>query len=499
MTPEQLVVVGGGTAGCTAAIEAARRGVKVMLVDEHPQSVSSMSFDAPYFYGSRLPAVLSDSSAIADRVLGSNPLLLECLDADVNVITSTCVWGNFVPGPNNLSSKERRVGLADAERSWLVPYEHLILAPGARDLVLSFPGWQLPGVLGSAAACVLQSRYQALGATRVVILGSGNVGLELAQQLLQSGLDVAGIVDVSRTIRGDAVLAERLKAARVPILLSTVIEAALGDSELKAIQLRSVDENMELLPNSARTIECDTLCLAFGLVPNIELAAQTGCQLEYCAARGGWLPIVDADMRTSIPYIHVIGDGAGLSESSRTDTASAIAQARCAAQAIAEGKRAETVVSLSPRNLEVGSAPLTSANEWLRALTAAGGLDVVVCQCEDVTRRDVLGVRAPRYLNAPDERRAGTVTSLNCSSQDFVKRMTRAGMGHCQGKRCRDQTALLLASQCADSRLENIVTGTFRAPVRPLPLNVVAGEDQSEEIRLHWPSWFQPLNEGEIT
>jgi NADPH-dependent 2,4-dienoyl-CoA reductase/sulfur reductase-like enzyme len=338
-----------------------------------------------------------------------------------------------------------------------------------------------------------------LGGTRVVILGSGNVGLELAQQLLQSGLDIAAIVEVSRTIRGDAKLAERLKAAGVPILLSSVIEAALGDSELKAIQLRSVDENMEPLPNSGQMIECDTLCMAFGLVPNIELAAQTGCQIEYRTARGGWVPIVDADMRTSIPYIHVVGDGAGVNESSRTDTTLAIAQARRAAQAIVEGKRAETDVPSSPRDLEAGSAPLTPAHEWLRALTAVGGLDVVVCQCEDVTRRDVLGVRAPRYLNAPDERRAGTVTSLNCFSQDFVKRMTRAGMGHCQGKRCRDQTALLLASQCADSRLENIIPGSFRAPVRPLPLNVVAGADEPEEIGLNWPCWFQPLNEGEIT
>src|ERR1700691_4611675 len=184
MGNERLVVIGGGIAGCTAAIEAARRGMQVTLVDEHPQALAAMSMDAPYFYGSRLPAVLSDDSAIADRVLGANALLLDCLDVGVEVLTSTCAWGNFVPGPNLRYTNERRLGLADAEHSWLISYKHLILAPGARDLILSFPGWHLPGVLGAEAASALLTRYQALGGTRVVILGSGNVGLRLARQLL---------------------------------------------------------------------------------------------------------------------------------------------------------------------------------------------------------------------------------------------------------------------------------------------------------------------------
>src|SRR5689334_16057474 len=149
MAGEQLVVVGGGVAGCSAAIEAARLGLRVTLIDEHPQSLQSMSLDAPYFYGARLAAVLDDASVISERVLGANDLLMECLDAGVEILTGTCCWGSFVPGPNNVNLRNTQLGLADGERSWLIDYDHLILAPGSRDLVLSFPGWHLPGVLGA--------------------------------------------------------------------------------------------------------------------------------------------------------------------------------------------------------------------------------------------------------------------------------------------------------------------------------------------------------------
>ena len=117
----QVVVVGAGAAGCAAALMAARRGLSVLLIDEHPQAPAAMSLDAPYFYGARLPAVLSDASAMADRVLGANQPLLDCLEAGVDVLTGTVAWGNFVPGANLRYDPARKLGLADSERSWFPP------------------------------------------------------------------------------------------------------------------------------------------------------------------------------------------------------------------------------------------------------------------------------------------------------------------------------------------------------------------------------------------
>jgi D-hydroxyproline dehydrogenase subunit alpha len=497
MSTEQVIIVGGGVAGCSAALEAARHGLSVMLVDEHPQTPASMSFDAPYFYGSRLAAVLSDASAVADRVLGANELLLECLEAGVNVLTNTCVWANYVPGPNSCSTDERRLGLADAERSWLVAYDQLIIAPGARDLVLSFPGWHLPGVLGAAGASALVHRYQALGGSRAVVLGSGNTGLRLAKQMLDAGVHVAAIVDVAPAVRGDAALRSVLESAGVPFLTSHVIEAALGDREVTGVQLRKVDAAMQPVGDSPVAMACDTVCMAFGLVPNVELAAQTGCALDYQVSRGGWVPALDDELRTSLPFIYVVGDGAGVTEAMLLDSAIAADQGQRAARALASVKG----IDVPPIDRVVGARDTaraeSPAQEWLRALVAVGGLDVVVCQCEEVTRRDILELRPPRYVPGAAGARAVQLSATARASQDVVKRLTRVGMGHCQGKRCRDQTALLLADPRVSSTAP-VVPGSYRPPLRSLPLNVIADHDETEEMRRSWPTWFHPVNEGEI-
>jgi hypothetical protein len=133
------------------------------------------------------------------------------------------------------------------------------------------------------------------------------------------------------------------------------------------------------------------------------------------------------------------------------------------------------------------------ANDWLRALIAVGGLDIPVCRCESVSRADVLGVRPPAYLNARDgriaERSLATLLRDGPPNPDQIKRLTRSGMGECQGRRCREQTAMLLA---ADSGLPvgRIPLASYRAPVRPLPLRVLADDAETQAMRAEWDSWF---------
>jgi hypothetical protein len=130
---------------------------------------------------------------------------------------------------------------------------------------------------------------------------------------------------------------------------------------------------------------------------------------------------------------------------------------------------------------------------WLRSLVNTGGLDVNVCQCEEVTRRELIEVKPPRYLGwkSPqmNARSLETMLADGPVNQDQIKRLTRAGMGPCQGRRCREQVALLLAqSACTD--VGNIPLPSFRPPVRPLPLNVLWPSDESPDMREQWVSWF---------
>jgi thioredoxin reductase len=497
MSAHSVLVIGGGIAGCSAALEAQRLGLAVTLVDEHPQSVATMSLDTPYFYGSRLAPVLSDTSAIAERVLGSSTLLMDCLEAGVEVLTQTCAWGSYRPGPNSRSVELPRVGLADAERSWIATYDSLILATGARDLVLSFPGWQLPGVMGAAGVLALATRYQALAATRCVVLGSGALGLEVAQRLLDAGVEVPAVVDVSATPRGDAQRHAALRAAGVQFHLSRVITAAIGARGVEGVRLQSVEE----AGSADESIACDTVCIAIGLVPNIELAALTGCTLEFRADLGGWVPLLDQNQCSSVQRVYVVGDAAGTADAMLRDGSVAQQQGQRAARAIAacEGL-ADAAAAVLPAGADRSGSlaqpnAIECACEWLRALVSAGGLDVVVCQCEEVTRRDLLELRPPGYVRKTTAAPRGQRADSGSLKPDLVKRLTRAGMGHCQGKRCREHTALLLA-QMHGLDPASISCGSYRAPVRPLPLQLLAsGSDEDNES---WPTWFHPLSEGEI-
>jgi D-hydroxyproline dehydrogenase subunit alpha len=497
---QQVVVVGAGVAGASAAIEAAKLGLGVTLVDEHPLALSTMAMDTPYFFGSRLLPTLGDRGLMLERILETDERLVEAEEAGAEVLLGTCVWGSFRPEENSRHLERACVGLADGERSWMLEYKHLILAPGARDLVLTFPGWELAGVLGARGAITLMTRYRALAGRRLVVLGSGDLGLETARLALERGLEVAGIVDVSPEVRGQPELWGYLAARGVQFFGAHTVEAAQGQKEVDAIRLVRVDASGPVA-GSQRTLACDTVCLAFGVVPNVELAYLSGCRLRYLAGLGGWIPERDGQMRTSVEGIYVVGDGGGVHDGMVTAPRHAGDQGRMAAIAVAEArgvltpdraralKQELSAVGDGARGTDFGHAM------WLRSLVAAGGMDVVVCQCEEVTRQELVDVRPPRYLGGSEARgwqtKLPAIVEAGAAHPDLLKRLTRAGMGHCQGRRCREQVAMLLADATGVD-VSAVPLASYRPPVRPVPMRILSDEDEPGAVREKWASWFSP-------
>jgi hypothetical protein len=117
----------------------------------------------------------------------------------------------------------------------------------------------------------------------------------------------------------------------------------------------------------------------------------------------------------------------------------------------------------------------------------------MICRCEEVTQRDLLGVRPPRYLVYNNEkitqRDLRTLAADGPVNQDQLKRLTRAGMGACQGRRCREQVQALLAMQ-GNQPTGDIAMPSYRAPLRPLPLSVLSAHDEAAAIRVNWTAWF---------
>ncbi len=442
-----LVVIGAGPAGTEAAIAGARAGKSVLLVDENPVAPDLMRTDVPLFYGLRMTGAVETPERMLETLLSTNPLLETAFELGVEVLLGTSAWGLYAPQPGLATLPGQLVGLADATRSWLIGFDELVVAAGARDFVLGFPGWDQPGVMGAMALKMLLERYEAFAGRRIVILGSGDLALRTALAALRHGIEVAGLIEVRACVQGNAALAAQVAAAGVPLFAGSVVTRADGGADgVKQVVITGL--------SGETSIACDTVCLAIAAVPAIELLAAAGARLAVSATRGGHVPMIDAAGLTSLAGVSAIGDCAG-----------------------------------------IVSAPdsLAYHAEWLAALARGSTGDTIVCQCESVSRADLLGVQPPAYLGARSEcmaaRNIDTLLADGPPDQDQIKRLTRAGMGLCQGRRCRDQVSLLLAAEAGLAPDAAPFTG-YRAPVRPIPLGILADWAEAPGMSDGWDVWF---------
>ncbi|GJE27605.1 FAD-dependent oxidoreductase [Methylobacterium organophilum] len=478
----EILVVGAGPAGVAAAIEAAAHGAQVKLVDENPLSGELIGMDVPLFYGGRAGAAVHNTERMLEQVFSSNPRLEEAFEAGVDVALGVQAWGAFAPGPGAQTLPGPVVGLANETDTWLCGFDRLILAAGARDLVLFFEGVDQPGIMGAQALHALLARYDAFEGGRILILGSGSLAVQTAELALARGLTVCALVEVREAPETDCA---GLAARGVEILTGHVIRAAeRGPFGTTGAVLRGPD-------GAERRIACDTICLAVDRIPNVELLDVVGATLEFDGARGGYVPQLDG-AATSRPEVFVAGDCAGLSDASPGEIAPAEAQGRLAARA-ALRSLGRTVEATEPAAVRPTRDRHPYRLDWMRALLAVGSPEVLACQCEEVSRGDLLGVRPPRYLGpapaAVEKRDLGSLLRDGPVNQDQIKRLTRACMGPCQARRCREQVAMMLAIG-GDRDLAGVPLAGYRAPVRPLTLGLLGRIEEIPAMREHWDVWF---------
>jgi NADPH-dependent 2,4-dienoyl-CoA reductase/sulfur reductase-like enzyme len=432
-----VVVVGAGPSGIGAAIDAAKAGSSVLLVDENPVSGGLMGNDTPLYFGGRMTAATQNSDRMLEAIFMSMPALETAIEAGAELLLGTTAWGVYRNGPGVASLPEQVVGLADSERSWLVGFNRIVLATGARDLAMAFPGWNQPGVMGAAALQMLLARYDAFAGRRILVLGSHDLALETALLAQESGVEIAGIIEVRNAPQGNADLIAKVAAAGMTITCSQTIALAQG----------GIDGVASATLANGEVIACDTICMAIGLIPSIELVDAMHAPRALDANRGGYVPAGEA-------AVCAVGDCAGLADT--------------------------------------GFDHIAYRMEWMQALSSICADDTIICQCEEVTRADLIGVQPPHYLQRPAPMCARSLDTLlhdGPANQDQIKRLTRSGMGVCQGRRCRDQVAMLLALESGEP-FGSIPLATHRAPVRPLPLKILAEWDEPAAMDAAWDVWF---------
>ena len=266
----EVLVIGAGPAGTAAAIEAAKRGASVVLIDENPVDPQLMGLDTPLLFGGRMSGAVQRRGRLIESLMAANPAIEQAAELGVDVRLGVTAWGLYVNGPALRGLPAPMVGLADEDRSWMCGFDRLILATGARDVALAFPGWDQPGVVGAGGLHALLQRYDAFTGRRIVVLGSGDLGLEAALAAQARGLEVAAVVEVLDRSPGAPELVAQLAGAGIPLLTGhTPRLADSGRDGVERLDL-ATDHGGEV------TIECDTVCLAVGLAPAIELLNAAG-------------------------------------------------------------------------------------------------------------------------------------------------------------------------------------------------------------------------------
>ena len=503
----EVLVIGAGPAGTAAALEARAGGAEVLLIDENPVSAGLMGLDVPHYWGGRYTGAVQVKARMMEQVFAANPALAQAFEAGVEVELGVYCWGAWVPGYGLASLPEPLAGLADEERSWMVGFERLILATGARDVAFSFEGWDQPGVMGARAFEALIGTYDTFAGRRIAILGSGRLATRTASLALAKGLEVAALVDVAEPPYGPAARGGALSEAGVDLLTSHApVRVAGGVNGVERLVVRHMASGVE------RAIDCDTVVQAISLTPCIELLDVLGGRLVQKPALGGYAPANVNGVNgtwTSLSGVFIAGDVSGGPGGAGVTADVARADGRRAARAALfslgrapkpgewrtaeQESAADEFVWMTSR---LGTWPydvVAYQQAWMRALMAVTAPSVIVCQCEEVTREALLAVRQPAYLGPPPPalaaRDLGRLLEDGPANQDQIKRLTRACMGPCQARRCREQVALILACASNESA-ERIPLAGYRAPVRPLPLSVLAAWDEDPVMAAHWDVWF---------
>ena len=295
-----IVVVGAGPAGLAAAIEAAKRGARTLVVDENNKPGGQLFKQIHKFFGSH-----EHRAGVRGYDIGRQ-LLDEAANSGVAVWLDTVVHGLF----------DSRVAVLREGRHVTVETGRIILATGASENAVAFPGSTLPGVMGAGAIQTMINVHRVLPGKRFVMLGSGNVGLIVCYQLMQAGAEVLAVVEAMPSIGGYGVHAAKIRRAGVPILVGTTISRVVGQGKVEAVVLATLGPDGKIDPQSERTLAADTVGLAVGLTPLTELAWMAGCEFFFSPKLGGHLPLHDENMLTSLPYLYVAGDITGVEEAS---------------------------------------------------------------------------------------------------------------------------------------------------------------------------------------
>jgi sarcosine oxidase subunit alpha len=294
-----LLVVGGGAAGLSAAAEAASYGAKVIVLDSDLHLGGQLVKQTHKFFGSKDEHAGTRGYKIADIIMDE----IGAFEKNVELHTNTSAVGYY--------KNDGIVTVMHGEDEYykILP-KKMIMATGAQERIIPFPNNDLPGVYGAGAVQTLMNVYGVVPGKRVLMIGAGNIGLIVSYQLMQAGVEVAAVLEALPKIGGYWVHASKIRRLGVPIMLRHTIKAALGADYVDGAVIQNIDTG------ELQHVECDVICLAVGLTPTNEMLWQAGCDMRFVPQLCGHVPARDENLRTSNQDVWVAGDAGGIEEAS---------------------------------------------------------------------------------------------------------------------------------------------------------------------------------------
>lgn len=461
MLAPEICVLGGGAGGLSAAIAAASAGAKVLLVDERPELGGQ-------FYKQPVETYPGPGSPRLDRQYRDGQALIAATQsAGVEILKGAQLWGAF---------ESLDLMIFDGTESMLCRPRRFIVAAGAYERGLPVPGWTLPGVMTTGAAQTLLRSYRVLPGRRVLIAGNGPLNIQVALELVRAGATVVGVAELSPrpamravghlwrmatsstdlVIQGLRYLAA-LRRRGIPVYYESVlsgVEQSVGG--LKAVLTPWGGHS----DRAAVSHEIDAVCVGYGFMPSNEVLRMLGCRHRYDAGRGHLVTEKGADCQTTVPFIYAVGDCSGLGGARAAQAEGTIAGFATAESlgltlsAEQQRQRARARRALQRhRRFQEALWQLFAAR---RPLVHLASPDTVICRCEELSFRDI---------------EAGLNGGM--SSIGSIKRLTRAGMGRCQGRYCGPVVAAIAAERSGQP-LEERAFWAPRPPVRPIAITEIA-------------------------
>ena len=486
-TEYDVAVVGAGPAGLTAATTAAGNGLRVVLLDAGGRP------GGQYFR--------HHDDADADRY-GAD---FRRLRASVNAHAATgrltylprhMVWAIEPRSAENTSSgaNDTLFTVHAFEDGGSTPRRlvarAVIVATGAHDRHVPFPGWELPGVVAAGGAQALVKGSKVLPGTRIVVAGSGPFLLPVAAELAAAGAKVLGVYEASRARRylrhvreltrhpgrftELASYGSTLAKHRVPYRTGHAVIAAHGTDRLEGVTIARLDARNRVVPDTQVRVPCDTLAVGYGFAPQLDLLVELGCELRV-DPHGIAQAKVDPDLRTTVPGIYTAGETTGIGGAALAQVEgelAGLAVATSAARAV-DG-RVRAIDSARVKQLRSRRTSLQGFARVLGDVHAAPDElladlpdSTLLCRCEEVS------IAAVRHA----------VQELGATDLRSIKLLTRVGMGWCQGRICSAATAALAADLTGVQPSPADITAQQRRPLaQPVPLGILA---QLDDGRLH--------------